>query len=417
MNFYTLCITTAGHDASIALFNNDDLILFSQGERHTRVKNDDDINAQIFEYIKNNITETIDLLIVHPVGQHIHNIYINITETFNCKKIIRQELVKHYNRVVMTEDKNFSHHITHALSAFYMSPFEDAVCLVVDALGSPFQLRKHHDVGIMGNETTTIVEINKNYDKKLLYKKVQYVPAVRAGLYRVGGADDADLLMFNFAGGLFDDGSFIKNVPFHVDLTPHMDIGNMYHTISMHLDFGSHGCGKVMGLSAYGDPNNKLPPFLFGDTTYANGNLFSIDRTIDRNCYPELYEDTSFQNFADMAYNVQRAIEKVFVSHAEFIKNNSNTKNLIIAGGCALNILGVSAIKEKYPEFNIFVDPIAHDATNSIGLGIHCYKHYHDATVTKKANSRSIYLGPEYQLSEISNQVDELIDLYNSSVL
>lgn len=415
MNFYTLCLVTAGHDASIALFNHDKLILFSQGERYTRVKHDDDISIKIFEYIKNNITKDIDLLIVHPVGQHINEICNGVLEMFNCKKTVRHELGKYYNRVVMFGGKDFSHHITHALSAFYMSPFEDAVCLVVDALGSPFQLRKFPDVGVIGNETTTIVEINKNYDKKLLYKRMQYVPAIKAGVYRDDNSDGADLLAFNYAGGLFDNGSFISNVPFHVDLTPHMDIGNMYHTISMHLDFGSQGCGKVMGLSAYGDPNNKLPPFLFGETTYTNSNLFSIDRTIDRNCYPELYNDTSFEAFANMAYNAQKAMEKVFLSHAEFIKNNSTCRNLVIAGGCALNILSISAIKEKYPEFNIFVDPIAHDATNSIGLGIHCYKHYHDINVTKKEELKSIYLGPEYNLEEISSQLDDLISNYNNA--
>ena len=403
MNFYTLCITTAGHDASYALFNHDKLILFSQGERGTRKKNDDDISAEFFDYIKDKITNDIDLLIIHPVGKNKERIYYDVKKRFNIKKVIQKELLDKFNNVVIKNELEFSHHITHALSPFYTSPFDEAVCLIIDALGSRFGLSVHYGTGIIGSETTTIVEINKRFEPKVLYKRMQYVPATSHDTVN-------SMLSFSFTGGLCDDNFFNDEVKFEADLTTHMDIGNMYHTISEHLGFGIFGCGKVMGLSAYGNPTNDLPPFLFEDTIYSNNNFFSLDRTINKCCYPKLYERLSFQQKADLAYNVQKAMEKVFISHAEFIKNNSKIRNLVIGGGCALNILSISAIKEKYPEFNIYVDPIANDATHSIGLGIHCYKHYVNKMIEKKNHVNSIYMGPEYDLSFIESKVDSFVN-------
>jgi predicted NodU family carbamoyl transferase len=163
-------------------------------------------------------------------------------------------------------------------------------------------------------------------------------------------------------------------------------------------------------LSAYGNELNSLPPFLFKDTTQSNNNLFSIDKKIIKQFYPELYGELTFQQKADMAYEVQKALEKTFLYHAEFISKNSKIKNLVIGGGCALNILGISAIKEKYPEFNIFVDPIAHDGTHSIGAGLQQYKNMVAKGNLKKANHfNSIYTGPKYDLEMMNSCIDNFL--------
>lgn len=405
MSYYILSIHSVAHDGSYALFDGDKLIQFAQGERSTRKKYDDDISFGAFDQIYENVTKELDLLIVHPIGKHKEKMLHYLRNKFKCKKIISEELIQYYNHALPRHQLEFSHHDTHALSAFYMSPFDEAVCLVIDALGSPFSVGiKDWKFGILGSETSSIIEISKNYERKLLYKRLQYVPA-RVDVQTA-------LLTFSFNGGLNDNFNFEKSLPFKVDLTNHMDIGNMYHTISHHLGFGTNGCGKVMGLSAYGRPDNDLPPFLAGDTTYSNNNFFALDRTIDRHCYPELYQELSFQQKADLAYEVQKALEKIFLSHAEFILQNSKSRNLIIGGGCALNILGISAIKKKYPEFNIFVDPIANDATHPIGLAMYCYNAFiQNYKLEKKNHFDSIYLGPKYNLEAIKQTIDKFVEI------
>jgi predicted NodU family carbamoyl transferase len=158
-----------------------------------------------------------------------------------------------------------------------------------------------------------------------------------------------------------------------------------------------------MGLSAYGDPNNNLPEFLNSNTIYSNNNLFCQERKLNRILFPELFDDQlTFQTRANLAYELQRASEKIFLEYASFVNKNSKIKNLVIGGGCALNILGVSAIKREFPEFNIFVDPIASDATHSIGMGIHYYNLIKMNGNLQKSNAfDSIYTGIEYSKEEM----------------
>lgn len=407
MNFYTLSIHASGHDASYALFNHSKLIQFSSGERATRIKYDPKMSLDCFDNIYDNITKTIDLLVIYPKGDENHQqtLIEHLTKKFKCAKVIYKEIAeKLISRNIVTKRKQqkFTHHVSHALSAFYMSQFEEAICLIIDGYGHNFLLLNDKFSGISAVETTSIIKIDKNYQREILYKRFQYYPIKRN--------PNSGLLKFSYDAGLPNLQQITKQCLYDCKISSHIDIGNMYLTISKHLGFGYNGSGKVMGLSAYGNSQNDLPEFLIGETEYSNNNLFTIDNFINSSLYSNLYDELSFQEKADMAYEVQKSLEKVFISRAEFIKKNSQIRNLVIGGGCALNILGVSLIKEKFPEFNIFVDPIATDATQSIGLGLYAYIHYYsNGMLKKKPEFDSIYLGPQYQDQEIENRIDDFI--------
>jgi len=407
MSYYTLSIHAIGHDGSGSLFKDDKLILFCGGERHTRIKSGKTISEKFLKCIEKE-TSTIDLLILYCDNDDILS---KILGMFTCKKIITKESSKQLKYTarkleLYNEKNNFSHHDAHAMSAFYISPFRNAIALIVDGFGDHFYLNNNEShSAIIAAETTSIIEIDEKYQRKLQYKRLQYIPAKKHqdGIF-------AGMCAHAFDGGLTNVIEKSKNLNFKCDLTTHLDIGNMYHTIAKHLNFGFTGSGKVMGLSAYGNPVNSLPPFLVDDTIYSNANLFSHDILIDVSIYPNLHDELSFQDKADMAYEVQRSLEKIFLKHAEFIKQNSKIKNLLIGGGCALNILGASIIKEKYPEFNIFVDPIANDASQSIGMGLFFIKRFYHDSLEKKETPNNIYWGPEYDLTEISKKIDQFLN-------
>lgn len=413
MSYYTLAIQALSHDASVAVFEDEKLVFFIQSERTTRKKNDAQFNINPFEYIYKNITKRIDLLVSHGF-KTMNNMHIGkpnpidmhktITSMFDCGKIIetddRRGTINPSNKFDV-----YSHHCSHAISAFHMSPFDEAVCLIIDAMGSGYVIvNKETSLGISGSENTSILEIDSRYRRKYLYKKTQCGP--------VYVNDSIPVLSMN--GGttevLGDLRRGFSNIPYNFDASAHMDIGNMYETISRHLRMGPNGYGKVMGLSAYGSPDNGLPPFFIGDTIYSNNNLFGCGRELNYKLYPELFKELSFQQKANLAYEVQRALEKVFLHHAKYIKENSRMKNLVIGGGCALNILGVSIIKEKYPEFNVFADPIANDATHSIAIGIHHYNvENRNCSLVKGAGLESIYLGPKYTESQIREEIERFM--------
>lgn len=433
MSYYTLALSTMSHDASCAIFADDELLSFIQSERLERDKNSADITEKSkvwFDYVHKNYTKKIDLLIIsswwerQPRAEFIVNY---IKENFTIDKLIYYNDYNSNAIVDPNKPQYQSHHCSHAHSAFYMSPFDEAVCLIIDALGSSYTLKTTHlshideAFGVFGVESTSILEIDKNYKRNYLYKKSQYAP-VRLVTLRNKFNETHDAPFFNFNGGLMnwaappeEENNIFKNISYKFDATVHMDIGSMYETVTRYLRMGRNGYGKVMGLSAYGNPNNTLPPFLMNDTILSNNNLFTTTREINHLVYPELrYDNLSFQDKANIAYEVQKSLEKVFLHHAEFIKNNSKIKNLVIGGGCALNILGVSAIKEKYPEFNIFVDPIANDATHAIGIGIHFYNLYKmKGQLEKTKKFHSIYTGPKYELEDMRKDIELFLEKLN----
>ena len=90
------------------------------------------------------------------------------------------------------------------------------------------------------------------------------------------------------------------------------------------------------------------------------------------------------------------------------------TNNLILGGGCALNILGNSVIKRKFPNLNIFVDPIATDASLSLGAALYYYKKEFPRTKFKKLEN--VYLGPQYNPQSIKEKLYFLVEDYNTTL-
>lgn len=404
---YTLSISELGHDSSVTLLQDDEIVFFITSERVSRIKHDRILFNEALSNISK-ITNNIDLMLTNYNSESIKKTR-KLKEFLSLKgctvkrviELSRENNTDHdpFNK---QNPEKYTHHDYHALSAFYMSPFDEAVCLIIDGVGNTQNLISSDGRGMTLSETTSIIEISNSYDLKVLYKKFFSFPIRRQNLLffpcTYGGVPSESLR------NIFK----LSNLNCTVEISNHFDIGQIYDAVSNVLSFGiSHGAGKTMGLSAYGKLNNNMPEVLIPNTTIIDNNLFKLNREIDTIVYPKFNENLSDQDRADFAYNVQDALQKIFLSRAEFIKNNSKSRNLVICGGCALNILGVSLIKEKYPEFNIFVDPIATDATQSIGVAIHAYNHLFPNVVKKKKNKfNTIYLGERYSLEEMKEKID-----------
>lgn len=425
MSIYTLVVNANSHDSSICLLEEESIVFFTSFERSTRKKQDSNINLSFVDYIAKNITNKIDLCVVSgaSVCKLLHNIDIKqelkkcfIESGIRCKMLISTEKNTPYGdnnydfkKLYFSNEisDEYTHHDIHAISSFSMSKFEDAVCLIIDGGGSKNNFRhKYSEDWFLFNETTTILEIDNVYNRKYLYKR-----------FFLQEQPDASQKIVNF----------FSKLKFLTEYSTNFDIGKIYSEITSTLGY-KENAGKVMGLSAYGNPFNSLPPILADGTTWSNKNLLVQKIKMVRKkeqvffntsgfniIYPELI-NMSFEKKADMAYNLQKALEVVFLKHAKFIHENSSKRNLVISGGCALNILGISAIKQKYPDFQIFVDPIATDATQSIGLGIHYYNKVFKKHNLKKSNAfSSVYLGPVYSKEQMRKEIQQFVDSENSS--
>lgn len=235
------------------------------------------------------------------------------------------------------KNENSLHHTSHAAAGFFMSHFDAATVVVIDGAGSLYKLNQSK---VRISETTSL------YDAK-------FPQIVCTDKHFVIGLYDKKPLVYTENDKKVFRAKF-KNSK--VSITESLDIGWKYAEVTSSIGFGTFGEGKTMGLSAYG------------------------------------YGPTKDQNIKK-AYSIQKDLENVFVTLASKIKSD----NVVLSGGCALNILGNSLIKKIYTNLNVFVDPIAADGT--VALGAAAYEYY---TKTKDINKLVFgsYQGPLYNLEK-----------------
>ena len=117
-----------GHNASVCLLKNGELIFFIEEERLSRNKHDSHPFLAIDEIFK--YTDRLDNLAVSNNTRYPDDINPFIIYCF------KKNLIKHYEQVFFLHGEKIEHHLYHASNAFYASGFEESICVVVDALGS-----------------------------------------------------------------------------------------------------------------------------------------------------------------------------------------------------------------------------------------------------------------------------------------
>lgn len=371
-------MSVQNHDASLCILKDGEVILLIQEERACRIKHSSNFPLKMLEYI--------------PIyAEHIDYLCIGEELTRREQKSIYDFLS--LNKIKVNDSIIFDneHHLYHASSAFYGSGYEESVCLVIDGWGRAFTDEKN---SLYSVETTSIY--HATYPNKFtpIYKRLWYNPMM---------------------GGPYPDfiNSFKKKFNYKVDLSPHFDIGVMYSVVTEHLGYES-GCdeGKVMGLSAYGKPNKKIPNLLCENSILCNKNLFLSNRTLNEDLYGFL-TDMNFQEKADLAFALQKSLEKIFLDRVKYAVEKTNCNNIVFSGGCALNVVGNYEIKKAFPEINFYIDPIANDACQSFGIAKYFY---HKLTnYNKPIPLKNLYLGVDHKVFENKEKIKDIIKKYNGN--
>jgi len=390
MSYYTLAVSSSNHDSSICLLRDSEILVAFSCERINKMK-----HTQRIEQVDINViakyTKIVDKLVLVNVlteneinnGQSYYNAFTISESVKNIRAKINKAGIQ-CSKVIVD---NRHHHLYHAAAGFYTSGLQDAICIVIDGFGSVETL---DDIAFA--ETTTIFHAKETIEtlhKQLLYKFESP---------KMTGWDTKQILHKQ------------NSYKFPTVITSHLDIGKMYGTVTRYIGFYAVDAGKTMGLSAYGKPNN-LPPMLMEGTIISNANLFRYDSQIDALCYPEL-QDPDDQTKKNMAYNVQKALEKIFVERVASALKIKYSDNVILGGGCALNILGNSEIKRHFPDLNVYPEPIAADAAQSIGAALYHYKLEFPSTRFRKIDN--LYFGPDYKLPDVKQRLLQLVEQYNN---
>ena len=280
------------------------------------------------------------------------------------KKMLFNELKRHDNNFNDIRKIYFSdHHLSHAASAFFPSPFEEAVVLTADGVGE--WATTTVAIG-KGNKLEIKKEIHFPHSLGLLYSAFTYYTGfkVNSGEYKLMG-------LAPYGNPIFEDKIKTKLIDIKEDGSFHLD-----------QSYFNYATGLTM--------TNKKFENLFGQKV--------------RNAQHEKL--TQFH--MDIAASIQKVTEDIMIKIAKSLKEEFNISNLCLAGGVALNCVANGKILNEKIFDNIWVQPAAGDAGGSLGAALALWhiEQNNPRTINNEDNMQGSYLGPEYLQKEIEEQLN-----------
>ena len=261
-------------------------------------------------------------------------------------------------------DKNIffsDHHLSHAASAFFPSPLEEAVVLTADGVGE--WATTTVAVG-RGNKLEVKKEIHFPHSLGLLYSAFTYYCGfkVNSGEYKLMG-------LAPYGNPIFEDK--IKKI----------------------IDIKEDGTFRL---------NQKYFNYATG-LTMTNRNFHSLFGPQPRNATTE--KITQFH--MDIASSIQKVTEEIMIKLSKAIREEYGIKNLCMAGGVALNCVANGKILQEEIFDNIWIQPAAGDAGGSLGAALALW-HIEQGNKRKiniHDNMKGSYLGPEFTQQEIESEL------------
>ena len=383
-----LGISAFYHDSAAAIIVDGKIIAAAQEERFTRKKHDSSYPYNAVEFVlkfaKLKLSE-VDHIVFYEKPflkfERLLETYVAFAPrgfkqftksmpTWLREKLFQKNMLM---KLLKEHDHNFKdekriyfseHHLSHAASAFFPSPFNEAIVLTADGVGEW--------------ATTTV--------------------AIGAG----------------------KDLSIKKEIHF-----PH-SLGLLYSAFTYYTGFKvNSGEYKLMGLAPYGEPkyidlikNNlidikkdgsfKLAQEFFDYATGLKMTSNKFDKLFKQSPRDSKKEKLT-QFHMDVAASIQKVTEEVMIKMATSLKEEFNIKNLCLAGGVALNCVANGKILEKKIFDNIWIQPAAGDAGGSLGAALALW--YLELKQERKISNNDMkgsYLGPSFSQKEIENELKNL---------
>ena len=375
------------HDSAAALVIDGKIIAAAQEERFTRIKHDPAMPVNAIEYClaEANITAgdldyvgfydkpltTFDRMLetymsYAPTGFRSFKTAIPdwLKQKLRIPKAIRKALGKQYKkRVVFTE-----HHESHAASAFFPSPFEEAAIMTLDGVGEWATAT----IGTgQGNRIELTRELRFPHSLGLLYSALTYFCGfkVNSGEYKLMGLAPygepkfADIMLDKLID-LKEDGSF-----------------------RMDMQYFNYCAGLTM--------TSKKFDGLFGGP-------------------PRKPESDLTQREMDLAASVQHVTEEIVLRMARFAQKETGMKNLCMAGGVALNCVANGRILREGPFDEVWIQPAAGDAGGALGVAQFIWYQLLNNPRTPESfdNQGPSYLGPKFGTPDARTFLDSVSAKY-----
>ena len=380
---YNVMAINPGHNGSVALVCDGKLEYYIEEERMSRSKYDGNPYRGMIYLIDR---YKIDELIICGTGQEEHR--LPWTGEISYSALVR----KYYPDVKVTAVWG-EHHYGHAFAAFYGSGFESAAAVIVDGAGSRQSIQVTEEYNIEAFETESIFKC-EGLEVEPVFKR--------------HASNDAPHLVS--PQGEID--SAVTTV-------------KAYEAVSEYLGFGFIEAGKTMGLAPYGRKCKDIPDLFYRDTKRGDKNVFipqypagafidqqRFDYLTQKADPKEWHRDPSKLPDAakNLAWKVQKETQEYIGDLIEQAVDMTGEKNIVISGGYGLNVIANYYYKERFPELNIYVDPVSHDGGTAIGLAkMYAHKHIgEEGEEHPRDPLTSLYLGPKYDIR--SEDIEDLTE-------
>ena len=376
-----LGISAFYHDSAACLVKDGDIYSAAQEERFTRKKHDFRWPENAIKYILKDsglkgseldyvvfydkpfikferILESYLTYAPKGFGSFLKAIPVWLKQKLWMKNFIADEL-GFEGKVLFPE-----HHESHAASAFYPSPFQEAAFITVDGVGE---------------WTTTSYGVGKDNDIEIL----------------------ADIRF------------------------PH-SLGLLYSAFTYYTGFKvNSGEYKIMGLAPYGEPKYVQQIYDHLVDVKEDGSFklnqeyfnYSVGLTMTNRKFDKLFggppreqESTLTQKEMDLAKSVQVVTEEIMMKMAKHVHSVTGMKNLCLAGGVALNCVANGILLREGPFERIWIQPAAGDAGGALGAALYAWYKYLGNPRTanpKKDMQKGSYLGPKFSDESIRKFLDK----------
>lgn len=384
-----LGISAYYHDSAAAIVVDGEIIAAAQEERFTRIKHDPSFPANAVKYCLEQTGLKIDELDAFvfydkpflkferllqtyygfsPRGlqSFIKAVPIWVKEKLFLKKAIKTELEK----IEPYEKSKLKllfpeHHLSHAASAYYPSPFEDAAVLTIDGVGEWATATISHGTG---NKMKLLKELRFPHSLGLLYSSFTYFLGfkVNSGEYKMMG-------LAPYGDKTSED--YLKYI--EVIKSTLVEIGQ--------------------------DGSIKLDQKYFN---YATGLRMVFDKKWEKlfGLPKRGASEEITQQHMDLALAIQVITEEIVILMVQEAKRLTGSQNLCLAGGVALNCVANGKLINESIFENVWIQPAAGDAGGALGAALAAHYIYYDKPLKQKGgrdNMKGSYLGPKYYDNEI----------------
>lgn len=387
-----LGISAFYHDSAACIVRDGKILAAAQEERFTRKKHDDRFPGNAVKYCLEfadlkldeldaiafydkpllkfeRLLETYLSFAPRGVKSFITAMPVWLKEKMFMKRVMHEELEKigNYNR----KKVKFlfpEHHLSHAASAFYPSPFEESAILTIDGVG---EWATASICSGKAEEITIHRELTFPHSLGLLYSAFTYYLGFRvnSGEYKLMGLAPYG----NPNSPLLDE--YIHKIK--TELIELNDDGSIY----LNQDYFDYATGLKM-------VKEKKWEKLFG--------------------FPKREEEGELQQHeADLALAIQKVTEEVVLKMAKEAQRLTGSKNLCLAGGVALNCVANGVIQNEDIFDEIYIQPAAGDAGGAVGAALTAYHLFFEKEriAAQQDAMQGAYLGPDFHEFEILQQL------------